>query len=51
MIGESPVVAVVMTSTAALPSKVQGNSDSAVYGEWGFYTSYDGAVAAWAILV
>jgi nucleoside phosphorylase len=35
---------------AALPSKVQGNWGSAVYNTYGFYTSYNGAVAAWAML-
>jgi nucleoside phosphorylase len=35
---------------AALPSKVQGNWGSAVYDTYGFYTSYNGAVAAWAML-
>jgi len=35
---------------AALPSKVQGNWGSAVYDQYGFYTSYNGAVAAWAML-
>jgi hypothetical protein len=35
---------------AALPSKVQGNWGSAVYDQYGFYTSYNGAAAAWAML-
>jgi nucleoside phosphorylase len=35
---------------AALPSKVQGNWGSAVYDAYGFYTSYNGALAAWAML-
>jgi hypothetical protein len=35
---------------AALPAKVQGNWGSAVYDQYGFYTSYNGAVAAWAML-
>lgn len=35
---------------AALPAKVQGNWGGAVYDEYGFYTSYNGAVAAWAML-
>jgi nucleoside phosphorylase len=36
--------------SAALPSQVQGNWGSAVYDAYGFYTSYNGALAAWAIL-
>jgi hypothetical protein len=36
--------------SAALPEKVQGNWGSTVYDACGFYTSYNGAVAAWAIL-
>jgi hypothetical protein len=36
--------------SAALPPKVQGNWGSAVYDQYGFYTSYNGAVAAWAML-
>jgi len=35
---------------AALPAKAQGNWGSAVYDAYGFYTSYNGAVAAWAML-
>jgi hypothetical protein len=35
---------------AALPSNVQGAWGSAVYDQYGFYTSYNGAVAAWATL-
>jgi len=35
---------------AALPATVQGNWGSAVYDAYGFYTSYNGAVAAWAML-
>jgi hypothetical protein len=35
---------------AVLPPKVQGNWGSAVYDACGFYTSYNGAVAAWAML-
>jgi hypothetical protein len=35
---------------AALPAKVQGNWGSAVYDACGLYTSYNGAVAAWAML-
>jgi nucleoside phosphorylase len=33
-----------------LPAKVQGNWGSAVYDAYGFYTSYNGALAAWAML-
>jgi nucleoside phosphorylase len=36
--------------SAALPPKVQGNWGSAVYDAYGLYTSYNGALAAWAIL-
>jgi nucleoside phosphorylase len=35
---------------AALPPKVQGNWGSALYDACGLYTSYNGAVAAWAML-
>lgn len=35
---------------AALPPTVQGNWGGAVYDACGFYTSYNGAVAAWAML-
>jgi nucleoside phosphorylase len=35
---------------AALPAKVQGNWGSAVYDAYGFYTSYNGALAAWSML-
>ena len=35
---------------AALPSKVQGNWGSAIYDSYGIYTSYNGALAAWAII-
>jgi nucleoside phosphorylase len=35
---------------AALPSAAQGNWGSAVYDAYGFYTSYNGALAAWAML-
>jgi kumamolisin len=34
----------------ALPSKVAGDWGSFVYEAYGFYTSYNGALAAWAIL-
>jgi nucleoside phosphorylase len=33
-----------------LPSNAQGNWGSAVYDAYGLYTSYNGAVAAWAII-
>ncbi|MGA9851111.1 MAG: hypothetical protein WBQ45_26180 [Roseiarcus sp.] len=36
--------------SAALPPKVQGAWGSALYDAYGFYTSYNGAVAAWAML-
>jgi len=35
---------------SALPAKAQGNWGSAVYDAYGFYTSYNGALAAWAML-
>jgi len=35
---------------AALPSGVQGNWGSAIYDSYGLYTSYNGALAAWAII-
>ena len=35
---------------AALPAEVQGNWGSAVYDAYGFYTSYNGAITAWAML-
>jgi len=35
---------------AALPAKAQGNWGSAIYDTYGFYTSYNSAVAAWAML-
>jgi len=35
---------------SALPAKAQGNWGSAIYDAYGFYTSYNGAVAAWAML-
>ena len=37
--------------SAALPAEVQGSWGSAVYDAYGFYTSFNGAVAAWAALV
>ena len=33
-----------------LPAHVQGNWGGALYDAYGFYTSYNGALAAWAIL-
>ena len=36
--------------SATLPAKVQGNWGSAVYDVYGFYTSYNGALATWAML-
>lgn len=35
---------------ANLPAKMQGNWGSAVYDVYGLYTSYNGALAAWAML-
>jgi len=35
---------------SALPSKVQGNWGGAIYDAYGFYTSYNGALTAWAFL-
>jgi hypothetical protein len=35
---------------SALPPKAQGNWGSAIYDAYGFYTSYNSAVAAWAML-
>jgi hypothetical protein len=35
---------------AALPAEVQGNWGSAVYDTYGLYTSYNGAITAWAML-
>jgi nucleoside phosphorylase len=35
---------------SALPAKTQGDWGSAIYDAYGFYTSYNGAVAAWAML-
>ncbi|HTW55295.1 MAG TPA: hypothetical protein VMG36_02455 [Thermoplasmata archaeon] len=35
----------------ALPTSVQGNWASAVYTAYGLYTSFNGALAAWAVLV
>jgi nucleoside phosphorylase len=35
---------------AALPEKMQGNCGSVVYDAYGLYTSYNGALAAWAML-
>ena len=35
---------------AALPTNIQGNWGSTIYDCYGFYTSYNGALAAWALL-
>jgi xanthine dehydrogenase/oxidase len=35
---------------AALPAETQGNWGSAVYDVFGFYTSYNGALATWAMI-
>ncbi len=35
---------------SVLPASAQGNWGSAVYDTYGLYTSYNGAVAAWAII-
>jgi hypothetical protein len=35
---------------SALPPKAQGNWGSAIYDAYGFYTSYNSAVAVWAML-
>ncbi|GGA88904.1 hypothetical protein [Puia dinghuensis] len=35
---------------AALPAKIQGAWGSAVYTSYGLYTSYNGALVAWALL-
>jgi hypothetical protein len=35
---------------SALPPKAQGNWGSAIYDAYGFYTSYNSAVATWAML-
>jgi nucleoside phosphorylase len=35
---------------ASLPASVQGNWGSAVYDVFGFYTSYNGALVAWAVI-
>jgi hypothetical protein len=37
--------------SAALPAEVQGSWGSAVYDAYGFYTSFNGALAGWAALV
>jgi hypothetical protein len=36
--------------SAALPAEIQGNWGSAVYDAYGIYTSFNGALAAWAML-
>ena len=35
---------------SALPQEAQGNWGSAIYDAYGIYTSYNGALAAWAII-
>lgn len=35
---------------ASLPSTVQGNWGSTIYDTYGLYTSYNGAITAWAVL-
>ena len=35
---------------ASLPANIQGNWGSAIYDSYGFYTSFNGALATWAIL-
>jgi kumamolisin len=35
---------------ASLPTQAQGDWGSAIYNAYGFYTSYNGAITAWAIL-
>jgi hypothetical protein len=35
---------------AQLPEKAQGNWGEAIYTAYGMYTSYNGAIAAWAVL-
>ncbi|HET6254983.1 MAG TPA: S53 family peptidase [Puia sp.] len=35
---------------SALPSNAQGDWGSAIYNAYGFYTSYNGAIVAWAVL-
>jgi len=37
--------------SAALPAEVQGSWGSAVYDTYGIYTSFNGALAAWATLI
>ena len=37
--------------SAALPAEVQGSWGSAVYDAYGFYTSFNGALAGWASLI
>jgi hypothetical protein len=36
--------------SATLPAEIQGNWGSAVYDAYGIYTSFNGALAAWAML-
>jgi hypothetical protein len=35
---------------STLPAKTEGDWGSAIHDAYGFYTSYNGAVAAWAML-
>jgi len=35
---------------ASLPAEIQGNWGSTIYDTYGLYTSYNGALAAWALL-
>lgn len=35
---------------AALPQQIQAHWGQAIYDAYGFYTSYNGAIAAWAVL-
>ena len=37
-------------NSAITPAKMQGHWGEAVYSAYGFYTSYNGAIATWAIL-
>jgi nucleoside phosphorylase len=36
--------------SSTLPAKVQGHWGQAIYDAYGLYTSYNGAIAAWAVL-
>lgn len=35
---------------ATLPQKIQVHWGEAIYDAYGFYTTYNGAIAAWAVL-